>query len=40
MDCASQPDALDFIERQAFLGAIIKLGSAGAFVSGHGLRVL
>src|SRR6266852_7488948 len=36
----SQPDALDLIECQAFLGPVIELGGAGAFVRGHRLCVL
>ena len=35
-----QPNALDLIEREAFLGAIIELGCAGTFVCSHGLGVL
>jgi hypothetical protein len=37
---SSQPDPLDFIERQALFATIIKLGGTGAFVGGHGLGVL
>src|SRR6266849_3257491 len=36
----SQPDTLDLIECQAFLGPVIELGGAGALVRGHRLCVL
>ncbi len=36
----SQPDPFDFVERQAFLAAVVELGGTGAFVGGHGLGVL
>jgi hypothetical protein len=35
-----QPNALDLIEREAFLGPIVKLGRSGAFVRSHRLGVL
>src|SRR5216684_6725173 len=37
---SSQPNALDLVERQAFLAAVVKLGSARAFMCGHSLRML
>jgi hypothetical protein len=36
----SQPDALDLFESQAFLGPVIKLGGARAFVRHHRPRML